>query len=717
MANKTLYTVGGAVQVRDGFYVPRKADAELLDYCLKGEYVYVLCPRQVGKSSLMYKTAEQLSKKRVNTAIVDLASIGGGTKIDENRWYHDIFAEIVDTLNLKKDLDIWWNNNKSSNAAYKFARFISDVILKEIKGQVVIFIDEIDTTLRLKFADDFFIAIRSFYNARVTKPDFRRLSFVLIGTATPTDFIKEPSRTPFNIGQRVDLADFSFSEALPLSAGLAKSKEQAREILEWVFEWTNGHPYLTQKICAMLSQIRESKTALTKDMVAEIVQTVFNSMQDSNLQFVRTMLLIRAKDSRGVMKLYQQVLLGKEVSDSELSINKSHLKLSGVVRVVSGYYRVSNKIYEHAFTLDWAIRNTPQPKIIVFLATQAAFILLLLLGYFVSSRQPTYILFAIWAAICLLWTSRLREVLSRLWVLIRKPIIIYKDPEPENVPFYPRTLLEDGTEGFRNSLTNPFNHSISLFTDQIRNLTNIFNKNGQITRLFGYFFFLVSFIVFISTNLAFISDTLDLVDLVITSQRLFPYSYGIFALVGTMVAFIMGLIVVSETRTNTSQLSAWSDRNTRNRSLIAGIATTSVIFSIISLLGWYYFRLVQLGNAGNINNLTLGLIYTAYYVLIPINMLLSAFITISDAIRGLIVLLIILEWLAVGSLFVFNRSLTILATVIPILFEILYRAIYISFDVAQWLLTTPMHVAIYPFRSIARVFTTSEDEAPSKSNK
>jgi len=663
----------------------------------------------------MYKTAEQLNKKRVNTAIVDLASIGGGAKIDENRWYHDIFSEIVDTLNLKIDLDAWWNNNKLSNAAYRFTRFISDVVLKEKKGQVVIFIDEIDTTLRLKFADDFFIAIRSFYNARVTKPNFRQLSFVLIGTATPTDFIKEPSRTPFNIGQRVDLADFSFSEALPLSAGLAKSKEQARKILEWVFEWTNGHPYLTQKICAMLSQIRETTATITKDKVAETVQTAFNGMRDSNLQFVRTMLLVRAKDSRGVMRLYQQVLLDKEISDSELSINKSHLKLSGIVRVADGYYRVSNKIYENVFNLDWVNRNIPQPKIIVFLATQAAFILLLLLGYFVSSRQPTYILFAIWAAICLLWTSRLREMLSRIWVLIRKPVVIYRDPEPENVPFYPRAFLEDGTEGFRNSLTDPFSRSIKLFMEQIRNLTNVFNKNGQISRLFGYILFLMGFTVFLSTNLAFISDTLDLLGLAFSNQKLFPYSFSIFALVGTMIAFIMGLVVVSEARTNTSQLSAWSDRNTRNRSLIAGVATISVIFSIISLLGWYFFRLVQLGNAGNINNLTLSLIYIAYYILIPINMLLSAFITISDAIRGLIVLLIILEWLVVGLLFVFDRSLTMLATAIPILFEILYRAIYISIDVAQWLLTTPMHVAIYPFRSIARVFATSEDEIPSKS--
>ena len=65
---------------------------------------------------------------------------------------------------------------------------------------MVIFIDEIDSTLSLPFTDDFYAAIRYVYNARARAPEFQRLSFVLIGVATPSDLISDPKRTPFNIG-------------------------------------------------------------------------------------------------------------------------------------------------------------------------------------------------------------------------------------------------------------------------------------------------------------------------------------------------------------------------------------------------------------------------------------------------------------------------------------------------------------------------------------
>jgi hypothetical protein len=70
-------------------------------------------------------------------------------------------------------------------------------------------VDEIDTTLSLDFTDDFYAAVRFLYVARSTDAELKRLSFVLIGVATPSDLIRDPKRTPFNIGQRVELTDFT----------------------------------------------------------------------------------------------------------------------------------------------------------------------------------------------------------------------------------------------------------------------------------------------------------------------------------------------------------------------------------------------------------------------------------------------------------------------------------------------------------------------------
>src|SRR5213078_4725287 len=96
---------------------------------------------------------------------------------------------------------------------------------------------------------DFYAAIRALYVARAEKPSFQRLSFVLIGVATPGDLIRDPRRTPFNIGRRVELTDFTFDEALPLADGLGLPDDEAQAVLGWVLEWTGGHPYLTQRLC------------------------------------------------------------------------------------------------------------------------------------------------------------------------------------------------------------------------------------------------------------------------------------------------------------------------------------------------------------------------------------------------------------------------------------------------------------------------------------
>lgn len=118
----------------------------------------------------------------------------------------------------------------------------------------MIFVDEIDSTLSLDFTDDFYTAIRYLYVARATNPEFHRLSFVLMGVATPGDLIRDAKRTPFNIGQRVDLTDFTFEEALPLADGLGLSAQEAKQVLPWVLKWTGASIFITAFVRCFISR-------------------------------------------------------------------------------------------------------------------------------------------------------------------------------------------------------------------------------------------------------------------------------------------------------------------------------------------------------------------------------------------------------------------------------------------------------------------------------
>ncbi|HKX27657.1 MAG TPA: AAA-like domain-containing protein, partial [Blastocatellia bacterium] len=287
-----LYTNGGPVQSGRGIYIERQADHELQELCRAGQYGYVLTRRQVGKSSLMFHAARTLKERDdMLTVTTDLSRYG--TEVTADQWYLGLLAEIAATLRPEVDVHQWWQAHAHFGHPHRFSLFLEEVLLAGVEQRVVIFIDEIQTILRLKFADDFFAAIRAIYNARAEVEEFRRLSFVLIGVANPNELISDPKRTPFNIGRAVELTDFTFEEARPLAEGFGLSSHEARRTLRWVLDWTGGHPFLTQRLCRAIADARRSRWS--QSQLADLAGECFLGQveQDSELRALRDLLAKR----------------------------------------------------------------------------------------------------------------------------------------------------------------------------------------------------------------------------------------------------------------------------------------------------------------------------------------------------------------------------------------------------------------------------------------
>ena len=358
-----LYTTGGTVQAQEGgLYLVRPADQQLLELCRQSRFAYVLTPRQLGKSSLMIRTAEELLAEGFRAVTVDLTQIGTGS--DAEKWYGDVLEVVADQLELTTNARTWWQQEAETGLTLRLTRFFEEVVLAEVSEPIVIFVDEIDTTLSLGFTDDFFAAIRYFYVARAQNPALRRLSFVLIGVATPADLIRDPKRTPFNIGERVDLRDFTPAEAAPLAAGLPLPPEQAQRALGWILGWTGGHPYLSQRLCSVLAS--DPPAEWSKAAVDQAVGRSFfgeRSEQDNNLQFVRDMLTKRAPPGYGaeLLRTYRSIWQGKQpVADEKQNLVHAHLKLSGVVRRDGRQLAVRNRLYREVFNAAWIEEHNPE---------------------------------------------------------------------------------------------------------------------------------------------------------------------------------------------------------------------------------------------------------------------------------------------------------------------------------------------------------------------
>lgn len=373
MTKRVVYTIGGSVQSGDGVYITRRADKQLLQLCQDSQFAYVLAHRQCGKSSLMHRTAEELIRSGVRAVRIDLSGIGtkGGSNqssIEEDsnqllidQWYFSLLTEIEDELSLTTDVVEWWQQHAELFPTDRLVRFFREVVLREINSSTVIFLDEIDTTLEFNFRGDFFAALRYLYQDRARHPELNRLSFVLIGVAIPSELINDPQRTPFNIGQGIDLTDFTFEEALPLADGLGLPTRKSHQVLHWVLDWTGGHPFLTQGLCQALVNSDRNDWSKT-DVDAVVHETFLGAAGDRNphLQFIRRFLLERTPDVTAALTTYQQIRNGwQPVFDEEQSSVKSHLKLSGIVRRDEGRLKVRNRIYRHVFNNRWINENLP----------------------------------------------------------------------------------------------------------------------------------------------------------------------------------------------------------------------------------------------------------------------------------------------------------------------------------------------------------------------
>ena len=353
-----FFVAGGTLRPDDPSYVTRPADHDLLQQLQAGEFCYVLTPRQMGKSSLMVRTAQRLREDGTRVAIVDLTSIGtGSSELSPDQWYLGLLSRIRTQLRLATDVQRWWDEHGTLGISQRFTTFLHDVLLVECSEPVVILIDEIDSTLNLNFRDDFFAAIRAVYNERATDPTYQRLTFALFGVATPTDLIQDRERTPFNIGRRIDLREFTLNDAQPLRDGLAASfSNRVDAILKWIFYWTNGHPYLTQKLCHVL------QTEGLVD-VNDAVQRIFLSdegRKDPNLTFVQDRVANSPEqEKRRMLQLYRRVQRGDWIADDNRSPVQNRLELYGLVGVAQGQLQVRNRIYERVFDGTWITSMMP----------------------------------------------------------------------------------------------------------------------------------------------------------------------------------------------------------------------------------------------------------------------------------------------------------------------------------------------------------------------
>lgn len=253
-----LEPTGGAVPPDSRFYIERDADAEFAQAIARRDsIVLVKGPRQIGKTSLLARGLEQARRQGSRVVLTDVQALPEACLATPDAF----FRYLARTLALELEIafhpaDDWPDDLPPQT---NLEMFLQTRILAAAPSPVLWALDETDRLLSSPFASDIFGLFRSWHNRRALKPGsaWSRLTLA-IGYATEAHlFILDANQSPFNVGTRTQLADFTRAQLAEMNRryGSPLATESA---IERVLALTAGHPYLTR--CCWDALTRRSAT-------------------------------------------------------------------------------------------------------------------------------------------------------------------------------------------------------------------------------------------------------------------------------------------------------------------------------------------------------------------------------------------------------------------------------------------------------------------------
>jgi hypothetical protein len=258
---------GGTMESQSRFYIERDSDNRALEAIRRpGITITLKGPRQMGKSSLLNRIVEAAYASGKRIALLDFQQFGRSALADADLFFSQFCSWLSDQLELEDRVEEHWQKPLGNNQ--RCTSYVGRYLLPQLGQPLLVAMDEVETVFDTDFRSDFFGMLRSWHNSRLAiSPIWKKLDLALVTSTEPYQLINNLNQSPFNVGEVIDLVDFTEQQVSDLNQRHGSMLDPADELQ--LFGLLRGHPYLIRRALYLLasSQLtpRELFSTATED--------------------------------------------------------------------------------------------------------------------------------------------------------------------------------------------------------------------------------------------------------------------------------------------------------------------------------------------------------------------------------------------------------------------------------------------------------------------
>jgi serine/threonine protein kinase len=299
--------VGGAVPLDSRFYIVRPTDEEFHSAIARQDsIVLVKGARQMGKTSLLARGLQQARGAGARVILTDFQKMNSAHLETVETFFQTLAELIADQLDLDAVPEQFWSSRRGPSI--NFERYIRREVLGRISGPIVWGLDEVDRLFACDYGSEVFGLFRSWHNERSLDPTgpWQRLTLAIAYATEAHLFITDINQSPFNVGTRLALEDFTFEQVSELNRRYDSPLQGTSEVARF-FRLVGGHPYLVRRSL--------HEMVAHKKMIAEF-EAIADRDEGPLGDHLRRILVLLAQDS-DLSEMMREILRGRPCPSNE----------------------------------------------------------------------------------------------------------------------------------------------------------------------------------------------------------------------------------------------------------------------------------------------------------------------------------------------------------------------------------------------------------------